>query len=281
MKKQCIALFTMLSIAMFSTAFAGGHNAEKLLMEVEIPETVIELPEGYVPTLMITGANRGIGFEFVKVYLARGYNVIATARSPGKADELNALAAENDNLTVVQLDVTDFARVDELAADLQGQPIDILINNAGISGDVRGQMFGNVNYDEFRKVLDVNVVAPTKIAEAFYQNILDSQLKKLVVVSSSEGSIAGISSPRTMVYRTSKAAVNMMYTNLAVQLKRKGITVAMVNPGLTDTDFVAGLPKKMLRPADVAAEDMARNIDNTWVENTGTFWNYDGRALPW
>lgn len=281
MKKQCIALFTMLSIAMFSTAFAGGHNAEKLLMEVEIPETVIELPEGYVPTVMITGANRGIGFEFVKVYLARGYNVIATARSPGKADELNALAAENDNLTVVQLDVTDFARVDELAADLQGQPIDILINNAGISGDVRGQMFGNVNYDEFRKVLDVNVVAPTKIAEAFYQNVLDSQLKKLVVVSSSEGSIAGISSPRTMVYRTSKAAVNMMYTNLAVQLRRKGITVAMVNPGLTDTDFVAGLPKKMLRPADVAAEDMARNIDNTWVENTGTFWNYDGRALPW
>ena len=281
MKKQCIALFTMLTIAMFSTAFAGGHNAEKLLMEVEIPETVIELPEGYVPTVMITGANRGIGFEFVKVYLARGYNVIATARSPGKADELNALAAENDNLTVVQLDVTDFARVDELAADLQGQPIDILINNAGISGDVRGQMFGNVNYDEFRKVLDVNVVAPTKIAESFYQNLLDSQLKKLVVVSSSEGSIAGISSPRTMVYRTSKAAVNMMYTNLAVQLKRKGITVAMVNPGLTDTDFVAGLPKKMLRPADVAAEDMARNIDNTWVENTGTFWNYDGRALPW
>ena len=281
MKKQCIALFTMLTIAMFSTAFAGGHNAEKLLMEVQIPEKTIELPEGYVPTVMITGANRGIGFEFVKVYLARDYNVIATARSPGKADALNALAAENDNLTVVQLDVTDFPRVDALAAELQGQPIDILINNAGISGDVRGQMFGNIDYDEFRKVLDVNVVAPTKIAESFYQNLLDSQLKKLVVVSSSEGSIAGISSPRTMVYRTSKAAVNMMYTNLAVQLKRKGITVAMVNPGLTDTDFVAGLPKKMLRPADVAAEDMARNIDNTWVENTGTFWNYDGRALPW
>ena len=281
MKKQCIALFTMLTIAMFSTAFAGGHNAEKLLMEVQIPEKTIELPEGYVPTVMITGANRGIGFEFVKVYLARDYNVIATARSPEKADALNALAAENENLTVVQLDVTDFPRVDALAAELQGQPIDILINNAGISGDVRGQMFGNIDYDEFRKVLDVNVVAPTKIAESFYQNLLDSQLKKLVVVSSSEGSIAGISSPRTMVYRTSKAAVNMMYTNLAVQLKRKGITVAMVNPGLTDTDFVAGLPKKMLRPADVAAEDMARNIDNTWVENTGTFWNYDGRALPW
>ena len=281
MKKQFTALFAMLTIAIFSTAFAGGHNAEKLLMEVQIPEKTIELPEGYVPTVMITGANRGIGFEFVKVYLARDYNVIATARSPGKADALNALAAENENLTVVQLDVTDFPRVDALAAELQGQPIDILINNAGISGDVRGQMFGNIDYDEFRKVLDVNVVAPTKIAESFYQNLLDSQLKKLVVVSSSEGSIAGISSPRTMVYRTSKAAVNMMYTNLAVQLKRKGITVAMVNPGLTDTDFVAGLPKKMLRPADVAAEDMARNIDNTWVENTGTFWNYDGRALPW
>jgi len=281
MKNIYLAVFAALSMLLTGAASAGGHEAEKLLTDVKIPDRTIELPEGYVPTVLITGANRGIGFEFVKVYNDRGYNVIATARSPAQADELNALAANNNNITVVQLDVTDFARVDELAAELQGQPIDILINNAGISGNVREQMFGSMNYEEFRRVLEVNVIAPTKIAESFYQNVMDSQLKKLVVVSSSEGSIAGVSSPRTQFYRTSKAAVNMMYKNIAVQAKRKGIAVAMVNPGLTDTDFVAGLPKKMLRPADVAAQDMARNIDNTYIENTATFWNYDGRALPW
>ncbi len=281
MNKFYVALFTLISMTLFSTAYAGGHTAEKLMTEVKIPDTVIVLPEGYVPTVFITGSNRGIGLEFVKVYLERDYNVIATARKPEKADALNALAADNENLTITQLDVTDFARVDELAAEMQGQPIDILINNAGISGNTKVQFLTAFDYDEFRRVLEVNVLAPTKIAEAFYQNMLDSELKKLVVVSSSEGSIAGVSSPRTMFYRTSKAAVNMMYKNLSIQLRKKGIAVAMVNPGLTDTDFVAGLPKKMLRPADVAAQDMARNIDNTFVENTATFWNYDGRALPW
>ena len=281
MKYIYLALVTTLSMLSFNTAYAGGHEAEKLLTEVEIPDVTIVLPEGYVPTVMITGANRGIGYEFVKVYNERGYNIIATARSPEKADELNKLAAKNDNITVVQLDVTDFARIDELAAQMQGKPIDILINNAGISGNTKEQAFGKMNYDEFRKVLEVNLIAPTKISEAFYQNVLDSELKKLVVVSSSEGSIAGVSSPRMQFYRTSKAAVNMMFVNLAVQVRRKGVAVALVNPGLTDTDFVAGLPKKMLRPADTAAQDMARNIDNTYPENSPTFWNYDGRALPW
>lgn len=281
MKKTYLAVIVAFGFATFGNAYAGGHTAEKLMTEVEIPDTAIVLSEGYVPTVLITGANRGIGFEFVKVYLERDYNIIATARKPEKAEALNALAAENDNLTVTQLDVTDFNRVDALALELEGQPIDILINNAGISGDTRSQFLGKVDYDNLRKVLEVNLLAPTKIAEAFYPNLLASEWKKLVVVSSSEGSIAGVSSPRMMGYRTSKAAINMMYTNIAVQVKRKGVTVVMVNPGLTDTDFVAGLPKKMLRPSDVAAQDMARNIDNTWVENTGTFWNYDGKALPW
>ncbi len=281
MKKHFIALLTLFSLAVFSNAFAGGHTAEKLLTDVKIPDVTIEIPEGYVPTVFITGANRGIGFEFVKVYLDRGYNVIATARKPEKAEALQALAKDNKLLTIKQLDVTDFERVDELAEELKGQPIDILINNAGISGNTKVQNLGRFDYDEYRRVLEVNVLGPTKVAEAFYQNMLDSVLKKLVVVSSSEGSIAGVSSPRTMFYRSSKAAVNMMYKNLSVQLRKKGIAVALVNPGLTDTDFVAGLPKKMLRPADVAAQDMARNIDNTYVENTATFWNYDGRALPW
>jgi len=276
-------MFTLFAVLFMSvTAQAGGHGAEKnMLPPPETDYVAPPLPDGYVITVMITGANRGIGLEFTKLYVERGYNVIATARKPAKADVLNELAAANDNLSIVQLDVTDFERIDELAAEMEGQPIDILINNAGISGDSSKQFLGKFDYDDFRWVMEVNVYGPTKIAEAFYPNLLASELKKLVVVSSSEGSIKGVTSPRNAFYRTSKASVNMMYKNIAAQLKRKGVTVAMVNPGLTDTDFVAGLPKKMLRPADVAAADMARNIDASNIQNTGTFWNYDGNVLPW
>jgi len=278
-RKILLAVGLLLAAA---TSFAGGHGAEKnMLPPPESDYVAPALPDGYVPTVMITGGNRGIGFEFTKLYVARGYNVIATARKPAKADELNALASTSDNLSVKQLDVTDFAMIDSLATEMEGQPIDILINNAGIAGDTRSQFLGSYDYDVFRQVLEVNLLGPSKIAEAFYPNLLAGELKKLVVVSSSEGSIKGVTAPRNAFYRTSKAAVNMMYMNIAVQLRKKGIAVAMVNPGLTDTDFVAGLPKKMLRPADVAAADMARNIDATNVEITGTFWNYDGNVLPW
>jgi len=261
---------------------AGGHGAEKALKPP--PETdyvAPPLPEGYVPTVFITGANRGIGLEFVKVYIERDYNIIATARKPEKAEELNALAADYDKLSVVQLDVTDFDRIDALAAEMEGQQIDILINNAGISGNTRAQNFTKLDYDDLRWVMEVNVLGAVKMAEAFYPHVRASEMKKLVVVSSSEGSIQGVSSPRTMWYRTSKAAVNMAYRNIAMAVKKKGITVAMVNPGLTDTDFVAGLPKKMLRPADTAAQDMARNIDAANPQITGLLWNYDGNILPW
>jgi len=265
-----------------AVAQAGGHGAEKsMLPPPETDYVAPPLPDGYVPTVFITGANRGIGLEFVKVYIDRGYNIIATARKPAKAEALYGLAEDYDKLTIMQLDVTDFERIDELAAELEGQPIDILLNNAGISGDIKDQMFKKFNYDTFRWVMEVNVMGPTKIAEAFYPNVLDSQLKKIVVVSSSEGSIAGVTSPRNPFYRTSKASVNMMYRNLAVQLKRKDITVVMANPGLTDTDFVAGLPKKMLRPAATAASDIARNIDTANPQSTGLLWNYDGNILPW
>ena len=240
-----------------------------------------QFDDSYVPTVLITGSNRGIGLEFARQYAERGWTVIATARKPEAAEALNAMAGEFDNIIVEQLDVTDFARVDELAAQYADTPVDLLLHNAGISGSSGKQLFTKMEFDVFSKVLEVNTIAPLKISEAFYPHVRASRDKKIVTVSSSEGSIGSTTMPRLYFYRSSKAAVNMAMVNLALQLKRKGISVAMVNPGPTDTDFMAGLPKKMLRPTSLAVTEMMSNIDNLTIETTGSFYEYDGTILPW
>jgi NAD(P)-dependent dehydrogenase (short-subunit alcohol dehydrogenase family) len=235
----------------------------------------------YVPTVLVTGANKGIGLEFARQYAARGARVIATARDPAAAADLNALAAANSRVTVEKLDVTDFAAIDALASRYQGTPIDLLINNAGISGGSQNQMFGKLRFDVYEEVLRVNTLGPLKMAEAFMPHVMASRDKRLVSVSSSEGSINGVDSARLYFYRASKAALNMEMKNLAYQVKSKGVAVGLVNPGMTDTDLMKGLPKKMLRPPADAARDMMRSIDTLTVENTGSFWQYDGTIIPW
>jgi NAD(P)-dependent dehydrogenase (short-subunit alcohol dehydrogenase family) len=238
--------------------------------------------ETYQPTVLITGANRGIGLAFAREYAARGWHVIGTARQPEEAADLQALVKEHpDKVHVEKLDVRDFAAVDALAAKYAGRPIDVLLHNAGISGGSQTQMLGKMQYDVFEDVLKTNVVAPLKISEAFLKNVEASQQKKIVTVSSSEGSITGATQPRLYFYRSSKAAVNMVMKNLALQLKSRGVTVAMVNPGMTDTDFMKGLPKNLLRPPAEAVRDMMRNIDGLSVANTGSFWEYDGKTIAW
>jgi len=236
----------------------------------------------YIPTVFITGANRGIGLEFAHQYADRGWRVIATCRKPEAAEELKVISSHHPELVVIeQLDVVDDARIDALAEKYADTPIDVLLHNAGISGGSANQTLGKMHYDVFEDVLRVNTVAPMKISESFMGHVKASRDKKIIVVSSSEGSISGATMPRLYFYRSSKAAVNMLMKNLALQLKRRGVSVAMVNPGMTDTDFMAGLPKKMLRPTEDAVSDMIRNIDNLTVETTGSFLQYDGTIIPW
>lgn len=238
----------------------------------------------YTPTTLITGANRGIGLEFTRQYLEMGWNVIATARKPGKADQLIDLKEKYpDHLTIQQLDVTDHERIDELALELKSVPIDLLLNNAGISGGSSNQLFGNMDYDIYESVLMVNTIGPLKMAEAFYPHVKNSELKKIVSVSSSEGSIGTAfkrGGGRLFFYRSSKTALNMVMVNLAFQLKSRGIAVGMVNPGLTDTDFVSDMPFPM-RSAELAVSDMIRNIETISVDNTAAYINYNGKPVPW
>ncbi len=236
---------------------------------------------GHVPTVLVTGANRGIGLEFVRQYAARGAQVIATARDPAKATELNALAAANPRIHVERLDVTDGAQVDALAAKYAGKPIDVLINNAGISGGMQNQTLGKMDYAVFEDVLRVNTIAPLKIVEAFLPSVLASRDKRIVAISSSEGSISMVNSSRLYFMRASKAALNMEMRNLAFQLKPKGVSVLILNPGLVDTDFMKGLPKNMLRPAPVVVGELIGHIDALNIGNTGSFVSYDGQILPW
>ena len=242
------------------------------------------LAEDETGIVLITGSNRGIGLEFTKQYLERGWTVIATARKPEKAEDLRQLGIQYpERLSIYQLDVTDNERIDELAKELEDQPIDLLLNNAGISGYIPDQIFGRLDYDSFEQVLAVNTVAPLKMAEAFYTHIKSSNLKKIVSVSSSEGSIGGAyddESGRMYFYRSSKSALNMVMVNLAFQLKSRGIAVGLVNPGPTDTDFMRGIPFP-LRSTEEAVTDMIENIEDIDLDNTAAYLNYNGKTIDW
>lgn len=231
-------------------------------------------------TVLITGSNKGLGLEFARQYAARGWQVIATCRRPDEATDLQALAAENPNVTIERLDVTDHPAIDALAEKYKDTPIDILVNNAGINGDPsKTQNFGKFDYDAFRYVLEVNTIGPIKMAEAFVEHVKKSELKKILTVSSSVGSIAQTRGG-LYFYRTSKTAVNMMMRNLALQLKGQGIIVGMLNPGPTDTDLMKEVKMPLRDPKDAVA-DMIRNMDNMTIETTGSFIQYDGTEIPW
>lgn len=232
-------------------------------------------------TVLITGSNRGIGLEFARRYAERGWRVLASCRSPAAAPELQALAKEFPLLTVETLDVLDHVGIDALAQRFADLPIDVLLNNAGIGGGGDNQLFTKLNYDVFYEVMAVNAVGPIKVCEAFLRNVQASGQKKMITVSSSQGSIGSVDSPRLYWYRASKSAVNMLMVNLAFQLKGRGITLGLVTPGATDTDFMKGLPKRMLRPVADAVSDMLREIDRFELSRTGQFVDTTGAVLPW
>ena len=232
------------------------------------------------PTVLITGASRGIGLELARQYAQRGWRVIATCRTPSRAEDLNAIATAHDNLQVEQLDVTDFRQVDALASKLRGQPIDVLLNNAGISGGSENQEFGNYNYPVYYDVHAVNVVGPLKMAEAFIDNVTASQQKKIINISSTQGSITQNFGGNAF-YRSSKSALNMISSTLAIELKDQGVTVGIVSPGFVRTDFTSGLDLPMMITAPESAAAVIAVIDDYDFEDSGTFVRHTGKPAAW
>jgi NAD(P)-dependent dehydrogenase (short-subunit alcohol dehydrogenase family) len=233
-----------------------------------------------MPTVLITGASRGIGLELARQYAERGWQVVATARTPADATELQAIATKHGNVTVEALDVTNHAQIDALAAKYQGKPVDVLLNNAGISGDSDAGKFGQMNYDVYDKVHAVNVIGPLKMAEAFLPNVAASQQKKIITITSTQGSITR-STGGGYFYRSSKAALNMVMHSLAIDLKPKGITVGLVSPGFVRTDFTKGIDLPMMITAEQSATAVIKVIDGYDLVMTGKFMRHTGEEAAW
>jgi NAD(P)-dependent dehydrogenase (short-subunit alcohol dehydrogenase family) len=233
-------------------------------------------------TVMITGANRGLGLEFTKQYAAQGWTVIATARKPAEAKELNALAAANKSISVEQLDVTDLNGIKTLAAKYKGKPIDVLINNAGILGDVPKQSFGKLDRDLFHQVMDTNVFGAWAVSEAFRDNVVASEQKKIVALTSLLGSIT-TAGPGHTYYKASKAAMTMGLRVLGSEMRKQGVIVGIIAPGVADTDMLKefGYVGPLTVTAQVAVEGMIKVIGGLTPDMVKKPINYDGKPFEW
>ena len=227
-------------------------------------------------TVLITGANRGIGLEFTRQYLADGWRVIAACRDPGRAEALRALG-ESARLTTIALDVTNAASIAEAARALATQPIDLLVNNAGTMGGP-GQALGHIDYPDWMHVLEINTLGPVRMLEAFADHLARSTRRLAVTLSSAMGSIGQTTSGSWIAYRSSKAALNMANKCAALELAGRGISCIVMSPGWVRTDM--GGAQATLSPEQSVAA-MRRVIGALGVRDSGRFLNYDGREYSW
>lgn len=248
----------------------------------------LRTPPAAAQTVLITGANGGIGLEFAKEYAARSWTVIATHHQATTPDDLARLAAEYKNVRVEKLDVSRKEDVDALAARLKSVPIDVVINNAGVyTGAPTGQNFGTFDYSLFDTIVAVNVRGPLMVMEAFAGNVKAGRQKKFVAISSTVGSLTQpFPGTAALFYRMSKAALNKEMQVLAEVLRPDGVSVVMIHPGQVRTErLTALLPsittnKDYLDPPQSVGQ-MIPTIDRLTIADTGHFLRYDGKPLPW
>ncbi len=241
-----------------------------------------------MPTILITGANRGLGFEFTQQYLRDGWHVIATCRVPTKATALQQLAAQNKNLQIETLEASDQNSIATLASKLENVALDILLNNAGIYSGVgktrsdqendSSQNFGTLDAVAWAKVLQTNTVAPLMVTQAFLPNIKRGQQNKIVFISSRMGSIERTNAPDAIAYRSSKAALNAAMRNISLSLQPEKITVVSFHPGWVQTDM-GGAGADLTPEASIT--HIRQVIANLTMKQTGQFLNYDGGTIPW
>ena len=246
------------------------------------------------PTVLITGANRGIGLAFTDHYINDGWNVIATARAPERADDLLNLAENHENLLIEQLDVTDHGRIRELAETFSDTPIDVLLNNAGVLGALEEQSLGNFDRETFEHVMAVNVLAPLKMIEAFADHVAASKQRKIVTITSGAGvQSRPLTSGGRYYYRISKTSVNMLMRIAQADLADRGIILIPIAPGMVRTDMLreafggnlppagaGGMASGPLMPAESVA-GMVRVIESVDPDYDGRPLNHDGSTLPW
>jgi NAD(P)-dependent dehydrogenase (short-subunit alcohol dehydrogenase family) len=247
-------------------------------------------------TVLITGANTGHGLAFAEEYAALGWHVIAACRTPAKAGRLNELARKFPNVVVEQLDIVDDAQISALAEKYRGKPIDVLMNNAAINTFRFGarNFAKKIDYEWFEEILRVNIIGPMKVSEAFQEHVAASRQKKIIAMTSTGGSITEVKVPVAIPYRASKAGLNMAMRSYSIALKPKGIIVSIIAPGTVDTEdylnaedpstipanYQMMIKGKMLAPR-TAINDMITLIDRLTLEDSGVYYEWTGRVIPW
>lgn len=229
----------------------------------------------YDNTLFITGANRGIGLEYVKQYAEEGWRVLASCRNPADASALQALANTHANIELHAIDIANFDQIEALGRKLIDQPIQLLINNAGIYPE---SSFRTIDYAKWMEAFKVNAMSTLKLAEVFIPHLVKAGNAKLVAMTSKMGSIDDNTSGGEYIYRSSKTALNMVMKSLSIDLNKYGVSVAVLHPGWVRTDM--GGPNGLI-DAKTSVQGLRKVIGMLSLDNSGKFYAYDGKEIAW
>ena len=257
---QTLKIITLLCL-LIANPLVVAHATAEATAETKAKETVL-----------ITGANRGIGLALAEQFLAKGYRVIGTARTPSKASELKQLGA-----AVEKLDVADQSSVDALAKRLEKTTIDIVINNAGIVGH-NEKSFSDLNIDAIQNTFNVNTLGPLRVTQGLLANLAQSKRKLVVNISSRMGSMEANTWGCCIAYRASKAALNSANKTLAVDMKDQGLTFVVLHPGYVKTDMNSGEGDYT---AQQSASGLVKVILGLSPSDSGKFYDHLGEQLAW
>lgn len=227
--------------------------------------------------LVITGANRGIGLELVRQALEKGYAITAACRRPDAAEELLALRDEHRDLDVLPLELNDAHSIDRFVHELDGQAIDVFINNAGVYGQ-RDATLGNVDPEAWHRAFQVNTIAPLLLTQKLLPQLRSGTDRRLAYLSSKMGSIADNTSGGSYVYRSTKTALNQVVKSLAEDLRSEGFVALALHPGWVRTDM--GGPNGLIDTV-TSASGLLSVIEGATAEQSGQFLNYDGGIIEW
>lgn len=226
---------------------------------------------------VVTGTNRGIGLEFVKQLLAQGHDVVATARDPGAVPALKELQQVHGNLGLLPLDIADESSIAAFVKVVSTEPVDVLINNAGIYGPSEARL-GTLRTDDWAEVMLVDLIAPVMLTQALLPALRKGQDKRIAFLSSMMGSIADNSSGGSYIYRSAKAGLNQAVKSLAVDLAKENFIVLPLHPGWVLTDM--GGPNAMI-DTQTSVSGMLQRIQTASSGDSGKFLNYDGKTIAW
>jgi len=229
-------------------------------------------------TVLVTGANRGIGLELTKRYAAGGHHVLACCRAPEKAADLAAVAREHAAVRPLGVEVSKGGSVDALASEIGDEPIDVLINNAGMAGPPpQHQSLADMDYEGWAETFAVNTMAPLRVLQAFRKNLAAGTSPKAITITSQMGAL-GLDMVAMYAYCTSKAAVNKLMRLASFELKKEGIAVALIHPGWVRTGM--GGAQAQLSPEESAA-GIVSVIEQLTLDETGCFKTWNGETHVW